>query len=158
MWKEFRDFAIKGNILDLAIGVIIGGAFGKVTTSLVNDILMPPIGMIVGRVDFSNLYVSLNGESYASFAAAKAEGAPTLNFGLFINTMLDFLIMAFAVFLVVRQVNLLRKRFDKAEKPVSTKECPYCLTKVPLKATRCAACTSQLPTPAGAQVESGAQA
>lgn len=144
MWKEFRDFAIKGNILDLAIGVIIGGAFGKVTTSLVNDILMPPIGMIVGRVDFSNLYIPLNGESYDSLAAAKVAGAPTLNIGLFVNTLLDFLIMAFAVFMVVRQVNVLRKRLDRKEKAPSTKECPYCLTKVPVKATRCSACTSQL--------------
>jgi large conductance mechanosensitive channel len=151
MWKEFRDFAIKGNILDLAIGVIIGGAFGKVTTSLVNDILMPPIGMIVGRVDFSNLYFALNGQHYDSFKAAKDAGAPTLNIGLFVNTLLDFLIMAFAVFIVVRQINALRKRFDHKEKPVTTKECPYCLTKVPTKATRCSACTSQLTAEATAR-------
>ncbi|HLO01911.1 MAG TPA: large conductance mechanosensitive channel protein MscL [Symbiobacteriaceae bacterium] len=144
MWKEFRDFAVKGNILDLAIGVIIGGAFGKVTTSLVNDILMPPIGMIVGRVDFSNLYIPLNGQHYDSLAAAKVAGAPTLNIGLFVNNLLDFTIMAFAVFLVVRQVNALRKRWDRKEKAPSMKECPYCLTKVPVKATRCSACTSQL--------------
>jgi large conductance mechanosensitive channel len=150
MWKEFRDFAIKGNILDLAIGVIIGGAFGKVTNSLVNDILMPPIGMIVGRVDFSNLYIPLNGQRYANLAAAKAAQAPTLNIGLFINTLVDFLIMAFAVFIVVRQVNALRKRWDHKEKTPSTKECPYCLTKVPVKATRCAACTSHLTAESGA--------
>lgn len=149
MWKEFRDFAIKGNILDLAIGVIIGGAFGKVTTSLVNDILMPPIGMLIGRVNFSNLYIPLNGQSYGSFALAKEAGAPTLNVGLFINTMLDFLIMAFAVFMVVRQVNALRNRLDRKEKAPTTKECPYCLTKVPVKATRCAACTSHLTAEAG---------
>lgn len=144
MWKEFRDFAIKGNILDLAIGVIIGGAFGRVTTSLVNDILMPPIGMLLGRVDFSSLFIPLNGQAYASLKAAKDAGAPTLNVGLFINTLLDFLIMAFAVFLVVREINRLRKRLDKKEKSPSNKECPYCLSKVPVKATRCPQCTSQL--------------
>lgn len=150
MWKEFREFAIKGNILDLAIGVIIGGAFGKVTTSLVNDILMPPIGMIVGRIDFSNLFIALNGEHYATLKDARDAATPTLNIGLFINSLLDFLIMAFAVFLVVRQVNALRKRLDRTEKKVTTKECPYCLSKVPVKATRCSACTSHLTEEAGA--------
>jgi large conductance mechanosensitive channel len=150
MWKEFRDFAIKGNILDLAIGVIIGGAFGKVTSSLVNDILMPPIGMLLGRVDFSNIYIPLNGQRYANLAAARAAGAPTLNIGLFVNTLLDFLIMAFAVFIIVREINAVRKRLDKKEKAPTTRECPYCVSKVPVKATRCPQCTSMIAAEAGA--------
>lgn len=150
MWKEFRDFAIKGNILDLAIGVIIGGAFGKVTSSLVNDILMPPIGMLLGRVDFSNIFIALNGQHYANLKAAKDAGAATINIGLFLNSMLDFLIMAFAVFLIVKQVNAVRKRLEKHEKAPTTKECPYCASKIPVKATRCPQCTSQLTAQQGA--------
>ncbi len=142
MLKEFREFAMRGNVVDLAIGVIIGAAFGKIVSSLVNDIIMPPLGLILGRVDFSNLFVSLSGKSYASLAEAKAAGAPTLNYGLFINNVLDFLIVAFAVFLLVRGIN----KLHHAPAPASpaTRPCPYCLTAVPLAATRCPACTSEI--------------
>lgn len=142
MWKAFKAFAMRGNVIDLAVGVIIGASFGKITTSLVNDVLMPPIGMLVGKVDFTDLFVSLNGQAYPSLAAAKAAGAPTLNYGMFINTVLDFLIVAFAVFLMVQAVEKLRKKPEKVAE--STKECPYCTSKIPLKAVRCPHCTSQV--------------
>ena len=143
MLKEFRDFAARGNVVDLAVGVIIGAAFGKVVTSVVNDLIMPPIGMALGRIDFSNLFVALNGVKYASLAEAKAATppAPTLNIGLFLNTCLEFLIVAFAVFLIVKQVNRLK---GPAPVVVDGRDCPFCLTKIPLKATRCAACTSEI--------------
>jgi large conductance mechanosensitive channel len=141
MIKEFRDFAARGNVIDLAVAVIIGAAFGKVVTSVVDDLVMPPIGMLLGRVDFSNLFVALNGGTYASLAEAKTAGAPTLNYGLFLNTCFQFVIIAFAVFLLVKQVN----RF-KQPPPAdpNTRDCPFCVTKVPTKATRCPACTSEL--------------
>ncbi len=143
MLKEFRDFAARGNVVDLAVGVIIGAAFGKVVTSVVSDLIMPPIGMALGRIDFSNLFVALNGGTYASLAEAKAATppAPTLNYGLFLNTCLEFLIVAFAVFLIVKQVNRLKR---PAPEVVDGRDCPFCLTKIPLKATRCAACTSEV--------------
>ncbi len=142
MFKEFREFAMRGNVVDLAVGVIIGAAFGKIVTSLVNDIIMPPLGLILGRVDFSNLFISLSGKSYASLAEAKAAGAPTLNYGVFINNVLDFVIVAFAVFLLVRGIN----RLHHAAPPPApaTRPGPDCLTAVPSAATRCPACTSQL--------------
>jgi large conductance mechanosensitive channel len=146
MLKEFREFAMRGNVIDLAVGVIIGAAFGKIVSSLVNDIIMPPLGLILGQVDFSNLFVSLSGKSYASLAEAKAAGAATLNYGVFINNVIDFLIVAFAVFLLVRGVN--RLYHAPAPPPPSTHPCPYCLTAVPLAATRCPACTSDLPAAA----------
>src|ERR1700752_4839521 len=139
MIKEFRDFAARGNVIDLAVGVIIGAAFGKVVTSIVTDLIMPPIGMALGRVDFSNLFVALNRGTYASLAEAKTAGAPTLNYGVFLNTCLEFVIVAFAVFLLVKQVNRL-----KGPVAVDTRDCPFCLTKMPLKATRCPACTSEV--------------
>jgi large conductance mechanosensitive channel len=142
MFKEFKEFAVRGNVIDLAVAVVIGAAFGKIITSLVDDILMPPLGLLLSRVDFSNLYVSLSGERYASLAAAKEAGAPTLNYGLFLNSVLTFIIVAFAVFLVVRQVNRMRRPQEEAE-PVA-KECPFCLSTIPLKATRCPQCTSEL--------------
>jgi large conductance mechanosensitive channel len=147
MLKEFREFALKGNVIDLAVGVIIGAAFGKITTSLVNDIIMPPIGLLLGKVDFSNLFISLSGQPYASLAEAKVAGAATLNYGLFINNMLDFAIVAFAVFLLVKQINRLKNRLETAPAPVAPTEraCPYCLTVVPLEAKKCKACTSDLP-------------
>ncbi|HLN59954.1 MAG TPA: large-conductance mechanosensitive channel protein MscL [Symbiobacteriaceae bacterium] len=147
MMKEFRDFAMRGNVIDLAVGVIVGGAFGKIVTSLVNDIIMPPIGLLLGKMDFTNLFVSLNGDTYATLADAKANAAPTLNYGLFLNTVLDFLIVAFAIFWVVRGVNRLNRlnKFNHKEAPpAKTKECPYCLSQVPVKATRCGHCTSHL--------------
>ncbi len=142
MFKEFKEFAMKGNVLDMAIGIIIGAAFGKIVTSFVQDVLMPPIGKLMGNVDFSNYFISLTGESYPTLAAAKEAGAATLNYGLFINTVLDFLIVAFAVFLLVKQVNKMRKA--EAPPPPSTKECPMCLSSIPIKAKRCAHCTSEL--------------
>lgn len=142
MFKEFKEFIARGNVLDLAIGVIIGAAFGKIVTSLVDDVIMPPIGLILGRVDFTNLYLSLTGESYPSLEAAKAAGAPTINYGVFLNTIIQFLIIAFVLFLVVRQANRLRREGPPPEP--NTKECPYCLESIPLKATRCGHCTSDL--------------
>jgi large conductance mechanosensitive channel len=142
MLKEFKEFALRGNVLDMAIGIIIGGAFGKIVTSLVNDIIMPPIGLLLGRVDFSNLYINLSGKSFASLADAKAAGAATINYGMFLNEIINFIIIAFAIFLLVKQVNKL-KRPALAAAP-TTKQCPYCQTEIPLKATRCPHCTSQL--------------
>jgi large conductance mechanosensitive channel len=139
MFKEFRDFAARGNVIDLAVGVIIGAAFGKVVTSVVNDLIMPPIGMALGRVDFSNLFVALNGGTYASLAEAKAAGAPTLNYGTFLNTCIEFVIVAFAVFLLVKQVNRL-----KGPPIIDTRDCPFCVSKMSIKATRCPACTSEV--------------
>jgi len=143
MWKEFRDFAMRGNVVDLAVGIIIGAAFGKIVTSLVNDILMPPIGILLGKVDFSNLFINLSGKPYASIADAKAAGAATINYGLFVNNIIDFIIVAFAVFLLVRQMNRLTKKPEAAVAP-TTKECPYCASTIALKATRCPQCTSAL--------------
>lgn len=140
MLKEFRDFAMRGNVMDLAVGVIIGTAFGKIVTSFVNDIIMPPIGMLLGNVDFSNLFISLNRQPYASLADAQAAGAPTLNYGLFINTVLDFLIVAAVIFLMVRAIN----RLSDPKASPTTKECPYCISAIPIQATRCPHCTSEL--------------
>ncbi len=143
MLKEFKEFAMKGNVLDMAIGIIIGAAFGKIVTSFVNDVLMPPIGLLMGKMDFSNLFINLSGKQYASVAEAKAAGAATLNYGLFLNTVLDFLIVAFAVFLLVRQVNRLRAKPEAPAAP-TTKDCPFCASAIPIKATRCPQCTSDL--------------
>ena len=142
MFKEFKAFAMRGNVLDMAVGIIIGAAFGRIITSFVNDILMPPLGLVIGKVDFSSLFLNISGTSYPTLAAAKAANAATINYGVFLNTVLDFLIVAFAIFLLVRQVN----RWNKPEPaPVpTTRECPYCLTQIPLKATRCAACTAEV--------------
>lgn len=142
MFGEFKKFIMRGNVLDLAIGVIIGAAFGKIVTSLVNDIFMPLIGLALGKMDFSNFFVSLNGQNYPTLAAAKAAGAPTINYGLFVNTVLEFLIIAFVIFLIVKQVNRLMPP-PPAPAP-STKDCPQCFTKIPLQAKRCPACTSTL--------------
>jgi len=138
MFKEFKQFIARGNVLDLAIAFLMGAAFGKVITSFVNDILMPPIGMLAGKVDFSSLFVSLNGKSYESLATAKASGAPVISYGAFINTIIDFIIVAFAIFVVAKMFNRYR-----AQAP-DMKDCPHCLTKVPVKATKCPACTSEL--------------
>jgi large conductance mechanosensitive channel len=147
MLKEFRDFAARGNVIDLAVGVIIGAAFGKVVASIVADLIMPPIGMALGRVNFSNLFVSLNGISYPSLEAAKQAGAPTINYGIFLNTMIEFLIVAFAVFLLVKQINRLKKPAP-AVVP-ETRDCPFCVSKIPIKATRCPFCTSQVQSATG---------
>jgi large conductance mechanosensitive channel len=144
MLKEFKEFILRGNVLDLTVAVIIGAAFGKIISSLVSDILMPPLGLILGKVDFSSLYVNLSGTVYASLAEAQAAGAPTLNYGLFLNNAINFLIVAAAIFLLVKAANRLQ-RPKVAEKPApTTKECPYCLSTIPIKATRCPQCTSQL--------------
>ena len=142
MLSEFKKFIMRGNVLDLAIGVIIGGAFGKIVASLVSDVLMPVIGLALGKVDFSGLFVSLNGQAYATLADAKAAKAPTLNYGLFINTIIEFLIVAFVIFIVVKQVNRLQKPEPVAAP--TTKDCPQCCTAIPIAAKRCPACTSQL--------------
>jgi large conductance mechanosensitive channel len=147
MLKEFRDFAARGNVIDLAVGVIIGAAFGKVVASIVADLIMPPIGMALGRVNFSSLFVSLNGVSYPSLEAAKQAGAPTINYGIFLNTMIEFLIVAFAVFLLVKQINRLKKPAP-AVVP-ETRDCPFCVSKIPIKATRCPFCTSQVQSATG---------
>lgn len=143
MLKEFREFAVKGNMLDLAVGVIIGGAFGKIVTSLTNDIIMPPIGLLLGKMDFSNLFVTLTpGKAFETVKQAKDAGAATLNYGLFINTCIDFLIVAFAVFLLVKQINRLRSAPEPP--PANTKDCPFCCSKIPIPASRCPQCTSEL--------------
>jgi len=144
MLKEFKEFIMRGNVLDMAIGIIIGGAFGKIITSLVNDILMPPIGVLLGNVDFASLFINLSGKPYASLADAKAAGAATINYGLFLNTVIDFVIVAFVIFLLIRAVNRMRREQEAAPAAPTTKECPYCLSSIPIKATRCANCTSQL--------------
>jgi len=142
MLKEFKEFALRGNVVDLAVGLVIGAAFGRIVTSLVNDVLMPPIGLLLGRVDFSSLFINLSGTDYASLAQAQEAGAPTINYGLFLNTIIEFVIVALAMFLLIRQVNRLQQ---PAEGPApTTKPCPYCRTDIPLQATRCPNCTSQL--------------
>lgn len=137
MLKEFKEFAVRGNALDLAVAVIIGAAFGTIVTSLVNDMLMPPIGLLLGHMDFKDLFVALNGQTYASLAAAKAAGAPVIAYGQFLNTIINFLIVAFAVFLLVRQLNRFKKPAAAPAAP-ATKECPYCLSVIPAAAIRCA--------------------
>lgn len=142
MLKEFRDFIMRGNVLDLAVAVIIGGALGRIVSSLVNDIIMPPIGLLLGQVDFGSLYVNLSGTPYASLKEAQAAGAPTINYGTFIITIIDFLIVALVIFLIVRVANRLQR--PKPQPAPSTKECPHCATTIALKATRCPNCTSDL--------------
>jgi large conductance mechanosensitive channel len=143
MLKEFKEFAMRGSVLDMAVGIIMGAAFGKIVTSFVGDVLMPPMGLVLGRVDFSNLFINLSGKSYASLAEAKAAGAATLNVGLFINTVIDFVLVAFAIFLLVKQVNRLKRQSEVPAVP-ATRECLYCLSSIPIKATRCPHCTSEL--------------
>ena len=145
--KEFREFAIQGNMIDMAVGIIIGGAFKDLVNSLVSDLIMPLVGMVVGSVDFSNLFIALDGGSYATLAAAQEAGAATFNYGLFITEIINFVIMAFVIFLVVRQLNAIRRTLEpKEEVPAepTEKECPYCKTKIDIHATRCPHCTSQL--------------
>jgi large conductance mechanosensitive channel len=144
MLKEFKEFAMRGNVMDMAVGIVIGGAFGKIISSFVGDVLMPPIGMLLGGLDFSNLYVSLSGTTFDSLTKAKEAGAPTLNYGVFLNTVIDFLIVALAIFMVVKGMNRL-KRQQEAPPPVpTTKDCPLCLSAIPIRATRCAHCTADV--------------
>jgi large conductance mechanosensitive channel len=147
MFKEFKEFAVKGNVMDLAVGVIIGAAFGKIVTSLVDDIIMPPLGFIVGKVDFTNLFVNLSNTPVASLADAKKAGVPVIAYGAFLNNVLNFLIVAFAVFLIVKQINRFRR--GEEEKP-QMKDCPYCCSSIAIAATRCPQCTSPLEGFAGA--------
>jgi large conductance mechanosensitive channel len=142
MWKEFRLFILRGNVMELAVAVVLGAAFGRVVTSLVEDLLMPPIGLALGGVDFKNLFIDLSRHGYATLAEAQAAGAPTLRYGVFLNTVINFLIVAFAIFMVVKQVN----RFFPPVTPATpiTRDCPFCLSPVPLSARRCAHCTSEL--------------
>ena len=142
MFKEFREFVVKGNVIDLAVGIIIGIAFGAIVTSLVNDIIMPPIGLLLGKINFSDLFINLSGTAYPSLKAAKDAGAATINYGVFLNAVINFIIVAFVVFLLVKQVNRVKKEPAPAEP--NTKECKYCLSNIPVKATRCPHCTSQL--------------
>jgi large conductance mechanosensitive channel len=139
MLKEFKEFAMRGNVIDMAVGIIIGGAFGKIVTSLVNDVIMPPIGMLLGNVDFSKLSITLK-------AAAGDTAAVTLNYGAFVNTVIDFVIVAFAIFMVIKQINRLKKKEEEPPKEPTTKECPKCFSTIPIKATRCPQCTSELQT------------
>lgn len=142
MLKEFKEFAMRGNVLDMAVGIIIGAAFGKTITSFVGDILMPPIGLLLGKVDFSSLFLNISGKSYDTLAAAKAAGAATVNYGLFLNAVIDFLIVAFVIFMLVRQVN--RWKTPAPVAAPTTKDCPSCCMAIPVKATRCPNCTSEI--------------
>ncbi len=142
MLKEFKEFAVRGNVIDLAVGIIIGAAFTKIVTSLVNDIIMPPIGRFLGKVDFSNLFINLSDKPAASVAEAKKAGIATLNYGIFINTVLEFLIVAFAVFVLVHQINRLKR--EAPPMAPDTRECPFCISSIPLRATRCPHCTAEL--------------
>jgi large conductance mechanosensitive channel len=143
MWKEFKEFAMRGNVVDLAIGVILGTAFSKIISSLVNDVIMPPIGLLLGKVDFSNLYINLSGKAYANLTDAKAAGAATINYGLFLNNIIDFLIVAFLIFILIREINRFVKKPAAPAAP-TTKQCPYCCTDIPIQASRCPHCTSEL--------------
>ena len=143
MLKEFKEFAMRGNVVDMAVGIILGAAFGNIVTSLVNDVLMPPIGLVLGKVDFSNLFINLTAKHFDTVAAAKAAGAATLNYGVFLNTIINFVIVAFAIFLLVRQVNRLQKPAPAPAAP-ATKACTFCCSQIPAGATRCPQCTSQL--------------
>jgi large conductance mechanosensitive channel len=149
MFKEFREFAMRGSVLDMAVGIIIGAAFGTIVSSLVADVLMPPIGLLLGKVDFANLYILLTaGQTpgpYASLAAAQQAGAVTLNYGQFINKIISFLIVAFSLFLIIRSMNRMKKKAEAPPATPTTKDCPFCATAVPLKAVRCPHCTSELP-------------
>ncbi len=148
MLKEFKEFAMRGNVLDMAVGIVIGAAFGAIVASFVADVIMPPIGLLLGNVDFSNIFAVLKegkvAGPYASVAAAKAAGATTINVGLFINTIINFLIVAFAIFLVVKNVNKLKRKEEAPPAAPTTKDCPYCLSAIPIRATRCGHCTSEL--------------
>jgi large conductance mechanosensitive channel len=143
MLQEFKSFIMKGNVLDLAVGVIIGAAFGKIVNSAVNDLIMPLVGLFMGKVDFSNLFVALSGDSYPTLAAAKAAGAPTINYGIFLNTTIDFVIMALVIFMIIKAANKVRKAEEPAPPPAG-RECPYCKSSVHDEATRCPNCTSEL--------------
>jgi large conductance mechanosensitive channel len=148
MFKEFKEFAMRGNVLDMAVGIVIGASFGAIITSFVADVIMPPIGLLLGNIDFSSLFIILKegkvSGPYESLAAAKAAGAVTLNYGVFINTIISFLIVAFAVFLVIKNMNKLKREQEAPPAAPTTKECPFCLSAIPIKAVKCAHCTAEL--------------
>jgi len=144
MFAEFKKFIMRGNVVDLAVGVIIGGAFGKIVSSFVADIIMPPIGLFLGKVEFKSLFINLSGTDYPSLAAAQEAGAPTINYGLFINNIIDFIIVGLVIFMVVKAINKLQKPKVEAAAAPTTKKCPHCFTDIPIEATRCPNCTSQL--------------
>jgi large conductance mechanosensitive channel len=147
MFKEFKEFISRGNVIDLAVAVIIGATFGAIVTSLVNDIIMPPIGLVLGKVDFTSLFINLSNTPVTSIAEAKAKGIPTINYGLFLNAIITFLIIALALFLVVKAINRVKREKPAEETPQQElRECPYCYSNIPVKATRCPACTSQVTT------------
>lgn len=143
MIKEFKDFAVKGNVVDLAVGVVIGGAFGKIVTSMVNDIIMPIVGLLLGGMDFSNYFLSLDGSNYVNLAEAQEAGAATLNYGLFIGAIIDFLIISFSIFLVIKQINKFKVKEEVVEE-ITSKSCPYCYSEIYIEATRCPHCTSKI--------------
>ena len=145
MLKEFKAFAMRGNFIDMAVGIVVGAAFGKIVSSFVTDIFMPPLGLLLGKMDFTNYYINLSGREFPSLAAAKAAGAATLNYGMFINNIIDFTIVAFTMFLVVRQINRLTAQ---PEPTPTTRPCPYCVSNIPITAVRCPNCTSELKTAA----------
>jgi large conductance mechanosensitive channel len=148
MFKEFKEFAMRGNVVDMAVGIVVGAAFGTIINSFVADVIMPPIGLILGNVDFSGMFIVLKegkvAGPYQTIAAAKAAGAVTLNYGVFINTIISFLIIAFSVFIVIRNVNRLKRKEEATPALPTTKECPYCMSVIPIKAVRCPQCTSEL--------------
>ena len=148
MLKEFKEFALRGNVVDMAVGIIIGAAFASIVTSLVNDVIMPPIGLLLGGVDFANFFILLKEGApagpYAALADAQAAGAVTINYGAFINTVISFLIVAFVIFLLIRNINRMKREEEAPPAEPTTKECPYCLSTIPINATRCPQCTSQL--------------
>jgi large conductance mechanosensitive channel len=148
MFKEFKEFAVKGNVVDMAVGIIIGAAFGTIVKSLVDDVIMPPIGLLLGNVDFSNLFVTLKEGAaagpYATLAVAKSAGAVTLSYGAFLNTVVSFLIVSFAVFLLIKGINRLKREKEAPPAAPTTKDCPFCFSAIPIKATRCPSCTSNL--------------
>jgi large conductance mechanosensitive channel len=149
MFKEFKEFAMRGNVVDMAVGIIIGAAFGTIVKSLVSDVIMPPIGLLLGNVDFANLFIILKQGAevagpYASLADAQAAGAVTLNYGTFINTIISFIIVAFAVFMLIRNINRMKRKEEEPPPEPTTKECPHCFSTIPIKATRCPMCTSEL--------------
>ena len=144
IFQEFREFAVRGNVVDMAVGILVGAAFGKIVSSLVEDIVMPPLSLLTGKIDYSNLYINLSGSTYSSLAEAKKAGAATINYGLFMNNIISFLIVAICVFFIVKQINNLRRKEDVDSIAPTQKSCPYCHSSISIKATRCPQCTSQL--------------
>ncbi len=148
MYKEFKEFIMRGNVMDMAVGIIIGGAFGKIVNSLVADVVMPPIGLLLGKVNFSNLFINLSGKTYETLDEATKAGAPVLKYGLFINTVIEFFIIALSVFIMIKVVNSIKREKEQAPPPPDTKECNFCCSKIPIKATKCPNCTSEIKAPA----------